>query len=118
MSDELRKRIEKLQTRLNAERSGPLPPRDPLRIVTVFGGLLPEPIFGSSGSLEWIREPDETLASFVQRSGREAMEAGQVLLTITSIPRDGSEVQREAGLIAWQRYMETEYSDVPEITSR
>ncbi len=60
MTNELARRLEALEKRMNAELSG-LPPGGPLRVVIIHGCLPPgEPLWGVAGPHEWLREPGVT----------------------------------------------------------
>jgi hypothetical protein len=114
MSNDLTRRLEALERRLNAELPGTVQPGAPLRVVIVHGGLLPEPIFATAGVHEWQRQPGEEIEAFAQRCADEAREHGEALLTVSSFPR--GEAQIAAAKIAHEEWMRTGYDDVPEVS--
>jgi hypothetical protein len=92
-NDNLRKRLERLQARLNAEYSSR--PGASMKIVIVHGGLLSEPIFAMAGENEWFRERagedpaaifGEDLDMFADRCAKAARELGEQLLVIGGLP--------------------------------
>jgi hypothetical protein len=115
MSNELTRRLEALEKRLNSSeyRGGS---SQPLRVVIVFGGLLPEPIFATAGTHEWQRQPGEEIEAFAERCAQEAREHDEALLTVSSFPR--GEAQIAAAKIAHEEWMRDGYVDVPEVESR
>jgi hypothetical protein len=117
MTNELIRRLEALERRMNAElRSGTLPPGGPLQVVIITGCLPPgEPIFANAGSNQWLRLPDESIEDFSDRAARGAREAGEVLLVVGGLPM--SEAQNEAALAAYDAWLLTD-DGVPPVETR
>jgi hypothetical protein len=108
MTNELTRRLEALERRLNADRpSGLLPPGGPLRVTTISGCLPPgEPLFAVAGALEWLREPGEGLDAFADRARAGALAAGEALLTIGGLPVN--QVQQDLALAAYDAWALTD----------
>jgi hypothetical protein len=117
MTNELARRLEALERRMNAERiSGQLPPESPLRVVVVSGCLPPgEPLWGAAGSHEWLRGPREDLDAFADRAAAAAREAGEPLLVIGGLPR--TQAQQDAAMAAYDAWLLTDDGAPPEETS-
>jgi hypothetical protein len=112
VSEELRKRLDRLREKLHeaygSSQNGFLP-------VLVFGGLTPLPAVASDDTgHEWISDVAacESVEDFAQRAARESYGYGARLCTIGGM---GTETpsQVEAMRAAWDEYMLTGYSDVP-----
>jgi hypothetical protein len=118
VTNELIRRLEALERRVNAEQpSGMLPPDDPFQVVVVYGGLTPFPVVASDDTgHEWIRDVagGETIEDFAQRSAHESHGHGARLCTIGDMGRQ-TPLQVAALRAAWDEYMATDYPDVPPI---
>jgi len=97
MTNELTRRLEALERRMNAERPSP---GDPLRVVIIHGALPPgEPLWGVAGPHEWLREPGEDLDAFADRAAAAARELKERLLVLGGLP--STEEQNSAALAAY-----------------
>jgi len=115
-NEQLTRRLEALERRMNAEQpSGTLPPGGPLRVVIVSGCLPPgEPLWGAAGSHEWLRGPGEDLDAFADRAAAAAREAGEPLLVIGGLP--SSSAQHEVAMAAYDAWLLTDDGVPPEET--
>jgi hypothetical protein len=110
--DEMARRLEALQRRLNADR--PAGARGPwLESVVVHGCLPPGlPLFAVSGEMEFIRGggPGEDLLEdldvFADRCKAAASEAGQTLLTIGGLPQ--SQPQMDIASLEYDLWLESD----------
>src|SRR5215475_15921200 len=118
MTNELIRRLEALERRLNAERpSGTLPPGASLRVVIVHGGLPPgEPLWGVAGPHEWLREPGEDLDAFADRARAAALELREPLLVLGGLPP--TQAQNDMALAAYDAWLLTDDGAPPEETRR
>src|ERR1700732_3818951 len=105
MTNELTRRLEALERRMNAEQpSGTLPPGGPLRVVIIHGCLPPgEPLFGMAGAYEWIREPGEELDAFADRARSAAIELKEQRLVLGGLPN--SQAQQDAAMAAYDAWL-------------
>src|SRR5882724_6702458 len=100
MTNELARRLEALEKRMNAELSG-LPPGSPLRVVVIHGCLPPgDPLWGNAGSHEWLREPGEDLDAFADRAAAAARELGEQLLMLGGLP--STQAQNDVAMAAYE----------------
>jgi hypothetical protein len=113
MTNDLARRLEALQRRMNEERpAGPLPPGGPLRVVVVHGCLPPGlPLFAVAGEFEWIRGQAEDLDAFADRAAAAARDAGETLLVIGGLPR--SQAQQDVAQAAHAAWLLTDDSVPP-----
>jgi hypothetical protein len=88
MSNDLTRRLEQLERRMNSsEHNSNLPPGR-LMVVVVHGALPPGvPIYGNAGANEWLREAGEDLDLFADRCALAARELGERLLVIGGLPQ-------------------------------
>jgi hypothetical protein len=116
-NNELQRRLAALEKKMNSSEY-----RGPEGLQTIVGyGFLPPgvPIFANAGALEWFRgmtaegEIIEDLDVFCHRCHAEAKAAGEKLLTIGFLPRDGSETQRAAAKLAEDYYWANDDNSVP-----
>jgi hypothetical protein len=117
MTNELARRLEALERRMNAQRpSGQLPAGSPLRVVVISGCLPPgEPLWGAAGSHEWLREPGEDLDAFANRVAAAARELKERLLVLGGLP--SSSAQHEVAMAAYDAWLLTDDGVPPEETS-
>lgn len=114
--NELTRRLDVLERRMNAELPGTLPPSGPLRVVIIHGTLPPgEPLWGTAGSHEWLREPGEDLDAFADRVAAAAREAGERLLVLGGLPQ--TQAQQDAAMAAYDAWLLTDSGVPPEETS-
>jgi hypothetical protein len=108
MSNDLEKRLERLQARLNANHSSR--PGGPLKVVVIFGGLPSpggEPLFATCGASEWIRESGEGLDPFADRCVQAARELGEGgLLVLGGLP--ASQKQQDVAMKAYDEWLLTD----------
>ena len=114
MTNELIRRLEALERRMNAEQpSGTLPPGGPLRVVIVRGALPPgEPLWAVAGSHEWLRERGEDLDAFADRAAAAARELKERLLAIGGLP--STRAQNDIALAAYDAWLQTDDGVPPE----
>jgi hypothetical protein len=110
MTEELRKRLDRLRDKLReaygSSKNGFLP-------VIVFGGLTPLPaVAGDDTGHEWIRGAGESVEDFAQRAAGESYGNGARLCTIGGMGT-ATPSQVEALRAAWDEYMLTGYPAVP-----
>jgi hypothetical protein len=120
---DISKRLEALERRLNSSEYG-MRPGDPILIVIVRGGLLPEPIFATAGEHEWFRERagedpaamfGEDLDAFCDRCAKAARDLGAQQLLIGGLPA----TQRQHDLAMAVRAMWDASDDgIPQVTYR
>lgn len=93
MSDDLMRRLEALERKLNnADRPGELPPGAGLVAVVIHGALPPGiPLWAVFGEHELIREPDEELEAFAERAMAAARELGEKLCVIGGLPTSAAQ---------------------------
>jgi hypothetical protein len=114
--NELTRRLDVLERRMNAELPGTLPPGGPLRVVIIHGTLPPgEPLWGTAGPHEWLREPGEDLDAFADRVAAAAREAGERLLVLGGLPQ--TQAQQDAAMAAYDAWLLTDSGVPPEETS-
>jgi len=112
MTNELARRLEALEKRMNAELSD-LPPGGPLRVVVIHGCLPPgDPLWGNAGSHEWLREPGEDLDAFADRAAAAARELGEQLLMLGGLP--SSQAQNDVAQAAHAAWLLTDDGVPPE----
>jgi hypothetical protein len=118
VTNELARRLEALERRMNAEwPSGQLPPGSPLRVVIVHGCLPPgEPLFGAAGSHDWIRGPGEDLDAFADRAATAARELKEQLLVLGGLPR--TQAQQDVAMAAYDAWLLTDDGVPPEEAPR
>jgi hypothetical protein len=114
MTNELVRRLEALQRRMNEERpSGQLPPGSPLLVVVVSGCLPPgEPLFGAAGVHEWIRQPGEDLDAFADRAAACARELKEQRLVLGGLP--ATQAQHDRAMAAYDVWLLTDDGVPPE----
>lgn len=114
MTNELARRLEALERRMNAElASSGLPPGGPLRVVIIHGGLPPgEPLWAEAGAHEWLRDPGEDLDAFADRAAAAARELKEPLLVIGGLPL--TQTQHDAALAAHDAWLLTDDGVPPE----
>jgi hypothetical protein len=120
MSNDLIRRLEALEARINAEQPAGLRPGGPMRVVVVHGGLVPLPAVAiDDAGNEWIRDVagGETVEDFAQRAARESYDAGAKLCTIGGMGT-GTPLQTAALRATWDEYMANDYPDVPPCETR
>jgi hypothetical protein len=117
MTNELTRRLEALERRMNAELpSGTLPPGGPLKVVVVFGCLPPGlPQFASAGQHKWIRGAAEDLDAFADRAAAAARELKEPLLVIGGLP--STQAQQDVAMAAYDAWLLTDDGVPPEETS-
>jgi hypothetical protein len=116
VSNDLIRRLEALEKRLNAEQPAGLQPGGPLRVVVVHGGLPPgEPLFATAGEHEWLREPGEELEAFAASAVAGARELGVPLLVIGGLP--STQAQQDLAMAAYDAWLLTD-DGVPPVTER
>jgi hypothetical protein len=106
MSNELTRRLEALEKRLNSSehRGGS---SQPLKVVAVYGCLPPGiPLWGTAGSHEWFPDPGEELEAFAERATAAARELKEPLLVLGGLPR--SEAQKAVALAAFDAWLLTD----------
>jgi hypothetical protein len=115
-NEQLTRRLEALERRMNAEQpSRTLPPGGPLRVTILHGCLPPgEPLFGVAGSHEWIRGPGEDLDAFANRVVAAARELKERLLVLGGLP--SSSAQHEVAMAAYDAWLLTDDGVPPEET--
>lgn len=89
MTNDLERRLEALQRRLNADRPAGTTAGGALLCVEISGCLpTPDglPLWANAGEHEWIRSDGEDLDLFADRCVAAALEAGQRLLVIGGFP--------------------------------
>ncbi|MBR0734428.1 hypothetical protein JQ595_37345 [Bradyrhizobium japonicum] len=107
MSNDLIRRLEALERRLNAEQPAGLPPGGPLRVVIVHGCLPPgEPLFATAGGHEWLRASGEDLDAFADRVRAAALDLKASLLVIGGLPR--SQAQQDLAMAAYDAWLLTD----------
>jgi hypothetical protein len=100
MSNELTRRLEALEKRMNAEQPSGTLPGGPLKVVVITGCLPPgEPLFAMAGPHEWLRVPGEELDAFADRCAQAARELKEPLLLVGGLPR--SQSQQDAAMKAY-----------------
>ncbi|WP_338689286.1 MULTISPECIES: hypothetical protein [Bradyrhizobium] len=113
MSNDLIRRLEALEARINAER--PAGPGAPMRVVIISGALPPgEPLFANTGEHELLRNEGEELDAFVARAVAEAHGLAVPLLTIGGLPQ--SEGQTFLAQAAFEKWLASGADDVPPVT--
>jgi hypothetical protein len=113
MTNELTRRLEALEKRLNAE---PSRPGGPLKVVVVFGCLPPgEPLWATAGAHEWLREPEEGLDAFADRAAAAARELKEQLLVLGGLPQ--TQMQQDAAMAAYDAWLLTDDGVPPAETS-
>jgi hypothetical protein len=112
MTNELERRLEALQRRLNADRPAGTMAHGVLLCVVIHGALPPGwPLFAAAGEHEWIRSEGEDLDQFADRAVAGARDARENLLVIGGLPN--SQLQHDAAMIAYDRWLETDASAPP-----
>jgi hypothetical protein len=110
MSEELRKRLDRLREKLREAYGS-----DGFQPLLVYGGLVPLPAVATDDTgNEWIRDvaAGESVEDFAQRAARESRGHGARLCTIGGMGAE-TPLQVEALRAAHAEYMLTGYSDVP-----
>jgi hypothetical protein len=115
MTNDLSRRLEMLERRMNSERpAGTLQHGSGLLRVSIGGCLPPgEPLFAMAGAHEWIREPGEDLDAFADRAAagaRELMNEG--LLVLGGLPR--TQAQHDVAMAAYEAWLLTDDGIPPE----
>jgi hypothetical protein len=103
MTNDLERRLEALQRRLNADRAAGTTAGEALLCVVVHGCLPPGvPLFAMAGEHEWLRGPEEDLDAFADRAKAGARDARETLLTIGGLPRSPAQHEvAQAAHAAW-----------------
>ncbi|MET4483712.1 hypothetical protein [Bradyrhizobium sp. F1.13.3] len=105
MSNELSRRLEALERRLNAEQ--PLRPGAPLKVVVVYGGLPPGvPLWAVAGAHEWFPDPGEELEAFAERAAAAARALKETLLVLGGLPK--TQAQNDVALAAYDAWLLTD----------
>jgi hypothetical protein len=113
---ELERRMKALERRLDGYSSSTPRTGGEFKAVLVYGGLTPLPAVASDDTgREWIRTASESVEDFALRAARESRAAGARLCTIGGMGRE-TPSQVAALRAAWDEYMRSGYSDVPEVT--
>ncbi|MGY3082127.1 hypothetical protein ACVWZZ_008535 [Bradyrhizobium sp. LM6.10] len=103
MSNELTRRLEALEKRLNSSehRSGS---SQPLRVVVVYGCLPPGiPLWATAGSREWFPDPGEEVEAFADRAAAAARELKERLLVVGGLPK--TQAQADVALAAYDAWL-------------
>ncbi|MCK1507564.1 hypothetical protein [Bradyrhizobium sp. 18] len=106
MSNELTRRLEALERRLNASehRGGT---SQPLRVVIVYGCLPPGlPLWATAGSHEWFPDPGEELEAFAVRAAAAARALKEPLLVLGGLPK--TQAQNDVALAAYDAWLLTD----------
>jgi hypothetical protein len=115
--NDLERRLEALQRRLNADRPAGATAGDGLLCVVVHGCLPPGvPLFAMAGEHEWRRGTDEDLDAFADRAKAGAREAGEQRLVLGGLPR--SQAQHEVAQAAYAAWLLTDDGVPPMEESR
>lgn len=105
MSNDLIRRLEALERRLNAEQ--PLHSGGPLKVVIVQGGLPPGiPLWATAGRHEWFPDPGEELEAFAFRAAAAARELKEQLLVLGGLP--ATQAQNDVALAAYDEWLLTD----------
>jgi hypothetical protein len=101
--DEMKRRLEALQRRLNADRPAGTAAHGVLLCVVTHGCLPPGvPLFAMAGEHEWLRGPEEDLDAFADRAKAGAREAGEQRLVLGGLPRSPAQHEvAQAAHAAW-----------------
>ena len=117
MTNDLERRLEALQRRLNADRPSCTTAGGALLCVVVHGCLPPGvPLFAMAGEHEWLRGTDEDLDAFADRAAAGAREAGEQRLVLGGLPR--SQAQHEVAQAAHAAWLLTDDGVPPMEESR
>lgn len=106
MSNELTRRLEALEKRLNSSehRGGS---SQPLRVVVVYGCLPPGiPLWATAGSREWFPDRGEELDAFAERAAAAARELKEQLLVLGGLPN--TQAQNDVALAAYDAWLLTD----------
>jgi hypothetical protein len=117
VTNDLERRLEALQRRLNADRPAGTTAGGALLCVVVHGCLTPGvPLFAMAGEHEWLRGTDEDLDAFADRAVAGAREAGEQRLVLGGLPR--SQAQHEVAQAAHAAWLLTDDGVPPMEESR
>jgi hypothetical protein len=109
-NEQLARRLDALERRLNAERAaGTLPTGITLLIIVVSGGMPSisgEPLFAIAGAHQWIRSEGEGLDEFADRARAGAREAKEPLLLIGGLPK--TQEQQDVAMAAYEAWLLTD----------
>lgn len=106
MSNELQRRLEALEKKMNSSehRGGS---SQPLKVVVVYGCLPPGiPLWATVGSHEWFPDPGEELEAFAERAAAAARELKEPLLILGGLPK--TEAQKDVALAAYDAWLLTD----------
>jgi hypothetical protein len=117
MTNDLERRLEALQRRLNTDRPAGTTAGGALLCVVIHGCLPPGvPLFAAAGEHEWLRGDDEDLDAFADRAKAGAREAGEQRLVLGGLPR--SRAQHEVAQAAHAAWLLTDDGVPPMEESR
>jgi hypothetical protein len=114
LTNELARRLEALERRMNAERpAGTLQHGSGMLRVSISGCLPPgEPLYAVAGAHEWIREPGEDLDAFADRAAQATRELNEGLLVLGGLPQ--TQAQHDVAMAAYEAWLLTDDGVPPE----
>jgi hypothetical protein len=114
--EQLTRRVEALQKRMNDERASGVPAGEGLQIILITG-CLPTvdglPLYANAGGHEWLRGASEDIGAFADRVAYGAREAGERLCVIGGFPR--SQAQQDMAQAAHAEWLASD-DGVPPVT--